>query len=151
MSRSGVRFSSRAPLLPQPEPQRGGVWHAAGIEDLVAVRVNLADGSGRFILTFGRIQDTVDPGPLEAIVLRHCGKFGLRDAVSAEVCWSLQDASQQTYFHEGVSQITAKRAVAILTEDYFDWRNRIRDEMETGRHLYYCGDPHPPAETTPSR
>jgi len=34
-----------------------------------------------------------------------------------------------------VSQLTAKRTVAILTEDYVEWCRRMRDEMEAGRHL----------------
>lgn len=39
------------------------------MEDLIAVEVRLADGQSRYFLTWGRIQQAADPGPVAALVL----------------------------------------------------------------------------------
>lgn len=42
------------------------------VEHVVAVEVALTDGGKRYFLTWGRIQDAVDPAPLCEVVLRFC-------------------------------------------------------------------------------
>jgi hypothetical protein len=47
------------------------------VEDVIAVEVTLTDGARRFFLTYGRIQDRVDPGPVCELVLRHAHRYAL--------------------------------------------------------------------------
>ena len=47
------------------------------MEDLVAVAVELDNGEERFFMAWGRIQDTVDPEPLEQLVFSHCTGYSL--------------------------------------------------------------------------
>src|SRR5262249_52096581 len=39
------------------------------VDDVIAVRVTLADGGERYFLTWGRIQDVIDSAPVSALVL----------------------------------------------------------------------------------
>lgn len=109
----------------------------------MAVRVELADGDSRFFLTWGRIQDPVDPAPLERIVLGHCRTHDLGgEAVSAQVCWSLQDARNSTYFCEALIHLAAESPGPGTRSA---WRARVAAEMDEGRHLYFLGRPRPGA------
>jgi hypothetical protein len=113
------------------------------MDQIVAVEVTLADGQRRFILTWGRLHSTVDPGPLERLVLAKCTKFGLGERVSARVCRTMQEACDQPYFLEGLSALTVVRAAALMSGDDAFW-DQVRTEMDEGRHLYYLGEPVPP-------
>ena len=58
------------------------------MEDIVAVRVDLAEGDSRYFLTWGRTADPVDEAWVAGVVRRqanHCDLGGT--AVRAEVCW----------------------------------------------------------------
>ena len=69
------------------------------VEDVVAVAVTLETGERRYFMTWGRIQDTVDPEPLEALILEHASRVALGGtATSAEVCSSLAAAAAEPYF-----------------------------------------------------
>ena len=71
------------------------------MEDIVAVEVRLAGGQRRYFLTWGRIQDAVDPRPLAEIVLRNASAFSLDgDPVSARVLWDVSPAMTAPYFGE---------------------------------------------------
>ncbi|QXC62251.1 hypothetical protein KSP35_05435 [Aquihabitans sp. G128] len=119
------------------------ICDASAVDDVVAVEVTLEDGEHRFFLTFGRLHDSVDPEPLEALVLARCSRFALGgEAVTARVCWTLQAASSEPYFYECLSEITARRAVLAGSDEH--WQERIRQEMDDGRHLFYLGKPLPP-------
>ncbi len=108
------------------------------MDDLVAVRVNLSSGDARYFITYGRIQDAVDPGPLEEIVLRHAGKYTLGgDAVSAQLCGSLRDARDERYFYEAL-YIFSQEAVPF-GRGYERWRRRMDQEMRSGKHPYFLG------------
>jgi hypothetical protein len=48
----------------------GRVRETAAVDDVVAVKIGLADGKIGYFLTFGRIQDVVDPEPVCGLVLR---------------------------------------------------------------------------------
>ena len=57
------------------------------MEDIVAVAVELENREVRYFLTWGRIQATVDPVPLEKLILAQSGHFALDGkAVKARLC-----------------------------------------------------------------
>jgi hypothetical protein len=71
------------------------------MEDIVAVAVELEDGSERFFLTWGRIQDAVKPAPIEQLMLGVSTQFSLGGKpVNARLCPSLQEARDEPYFYE---------------------------------------------------
>jgi hypothetical protein len=110
------------------------------MDDIVAVEVTLDTGERRYFLTWGRIQAKVDCEPPEALVLEHAGKFALGGtAVSASVCYSLGDASQETYFHECFAELASQRIP--YGDGYERWRAERAAAMGEGRELNYCGLP----------
>lgn len=61
------------------------------MEDVIAVEVRLADGARRFFVTWGRIQDPVDPDPVCAVVMRFARGCGLGgEAVTARPVFNTQ-------------------------------------------------------------
>jgi hypothetical protein len=103
------------------------------------VEVRLADGALRYFITWGRIQDTVDPEPLQDLVMRHTTGFALRgDAVSAELCL-LREARDAPYFYEAL--VHFGQQPIPFGRGYQRWRRRIGREMEAGKHLYFLGSP----------
>jgi hypothetical protein len=108
------------------------------MENAVAVAVTLESGERRFFLTWGRIQHTVDPQQLEALVLRHAGSYDLGGTpAAATVRYSLREAEEELYFYEGL--LSFARADRPDSESYAAWRDSIAEEMQHGRHLYYLG------------
>lgn len=111
------------------------------MEDVVAVELMAPSGVKHHIVTFGRIQDPVDPEALIDLVLEKASRFGLEDAITARVCGSLQEAKAAPYFFEALIDFGARMAVARRELDWDAWRTAIDREMREGRHLYYLGDP----------
>lgn len=111
------------------------------VEDVVAVELIARSGVKHHVITFGRIQDPVDPEALVEIVIGRASMFGLGDAVSARVCGSLQEAKEAPYFFEALIDFGARLARAALEVDWELWRATTDREMRDGRHLYYLGDP----------
>ena len=111
------------------------------MEDVVAVELVAPSGVEHHVVTFGRVQDPVDPAPLIELVLDHASKFGLDGAVSARICGSLQEAKEAPYFFEALIAFSTKMAAAALEDDHDRWRTTTDREMRDGRHLYYLGDP----------
>lgn len=106
----------------------------------MAVELKTPAGGPYFVMTFGRIQDPVDPCELEAIVLKHASNIGLSHATSAEVCWSLRDARDGPYFYEALLFFAAELA-KVPSRRYERWRRRTAREMSKGKHLWYLGRP----------
>jgi hypothetical protein len=110
------------------------------VDDLVAVRLTLESGDERYFMTWGRIQDAVDPGPLEKIVLKWSKGFSLGSpAVSAAVCLTLQEARDQPYFFEAVFSF-AQQPIPF-GDGYEAWRRQADVRMRAGKDLYYLGKP----------
>jgi hypothetical protein len=108
------------------------------MEDIVAVAVTLDNGERRYFMTWGRIQDSVDPQPLEDLVLRHARSNALGgEPVSSQVCTTLQEASQEPYLFEALVSF-ASRPIPFGPK-YEDWRREKAAEMEEGQDLYYLG------------
>lgn len=108
------------------------------MDDLVAVRVTLESGVHRYFVTWGRIQDAVDPTELERIVLDRCSGFSLGGtAVAAELCDSLQAAKGERYFFEALFEFGQRRIP--FGEGYEAWRQDMDRAMRAGKQLYFLG------------
>ena len=110
------------------------------MEDIVAVAVKLSSGQEVFFLTWGRIQDTVNPKPLAQLILEQSQRFSLGEpALSARVCSSLHEAAQQPLFYEGFFSFCQKHVP--YGPEYTVWRQEILELMQQGKELYFLGNP----------
>jgi hypothetical protein len=110
------------------------------MEDIVAVRVDLEDGAHRFFLTWGRIQDIVDPEPLERLIFDHCKSFDLGGIPKkACVCYTLQEAVSAPYFYECFFTMVQQRIPS--GKKYTKWLKQMDKKMRVGQELYYLGNP----------
>lgn len=108
------------------------------MEDIVAVRVLTETGKVTYFLTWGRIQDEVDPAPLEALILRVASHFKTPGrAVTAELCGSLQEASEAPYFYEHFFGFCQERVE--VGKDHDDWRQRMDQRMNAGYEIAGIG------------
>jgi hypothetical protein len=115
------------------------------VEEVVAVELETESGDTHFVVTWGRLQHTVDPTELEALVLDASAKF-VPDAVAARTCTSLGVARDAPYFYEALIHFASEIAKRDVAPTPFDeWAHRTDAEMREGRHLYYLGHP---ADTT---
>jgi hypothetical protein len=117
------------------------------MEDVVAVEVQLVGGGSRYVITWGRIQDEVDPTQLEALVLAHSRRLDLGGtAERARVCFSLREAADSgsaPYFYEGLLDF-AHRPIPFGA-GYEHWRAERAAAMAADREIYYCGKPNEPS------
>jgi hypothetical protein len=116
------------------------------MEDIVAVAVKLDDATEHFFLTWGRIQDAVDPTPLAELVLRQSHRFVRGGTpISARVCSSLQEAAHTALFYEGFFSFCQTRIP--YGPDYQNWRQTMHERMQQGKELYFLGkhDATPPS------
>lgn len=110
------------------------------MEDIVAVAVELKNGECCYFLTWGRIQHTVNPRPLEKLVLAKSNGFALGGkALSARVCCNLQEASGQPFFYECFFSMCQER-IPFGVETYEPWRKSINKQMRSGNELYFLGN-----------
>jgi hypothetical protein len=108
------------------------------MENWVAVEVTTEQRKRYFFMTWGRIQDAVDPAPLEALVIQAAEHFSLDGRpVKARVCLSLKEASQQPYFFEALLTFAQERIP--FGEHYDEWRQRKHRAMSEGREFYFLG------------
>jgi hypothetical protein len=110
------------------------------VEDLIAIEVTLADGGSRYFLTWGRIQDPVDPAPVCDLVVRHAAHL---KPASARVCSTLREAAESDaapYFYDGLFDF-AQRGAIPRGDGYEAWRAERATAMEAGREIYDCGTP----------
>jgi hypothetical protein len=125
----------------QALPMRQGL----AMDDVVAVEVELAAGELRYFITWGRIQDEVDPEPLAALVLEHSRQVALDNpAQRARVCQSLREAADSQsapYFYECL--LVFVRRPVPFGPDYQKWRAARAAAMAMGKEIAYCGEPDP--------
>jgi hypothetical protein len=108
------------------------------VHDIVAVEVTLSSGEGRFFLTWGRIQDPVDPAPLAALVLRHAQAFAIDgEAQSARVLWFLHPAVGTPRFWDCFFDM-CQRPIPF-GRGYPSWRQKIAAAQEEGKEIWYLG------------
>ena len=115
------------------------------MDDVVAVAVELLTGELRYFITWGRIQDEVDPEPLAALVLEHSSEVALGGpAQRARVCHSLREAADSRsapYFYE--SLLVFVRQPIPFGPGYQAWRADRAAAMAMGKEIAYCGEPAP--------
>jgi hypothetical protein len=113
------------------------------VEDVVAVCVELDDGDRCYFVTWGRIQDAVDPLPLQELILRHAGSFSLGgEPVTARVCETMREAAMSEsapYFFE--SFLSFASTAIPFGDGYERWRAERAAAMSAGREIRYCGQP----------
>jgi|GEM_PF-1257947 len=110
------------------------------MEDIGAVALELEAGTRRFFLTWGRIQDPVEPGPLEQLVLKHCMSYDLGGTpVRACLCGTLQEAVDTPYFYEHFFMIGQQ--TIPFCKKYKKWKKQMSKKMQGGKELYYLGNP----------
>lgn len=110
------------------------------MEDIVAVKVDLEDGTHRFFLTWGRIQDSIDPEPLEQLILDHCKAYDLGGTpVKACLCGTIQEAVSAPYFYEGF--FFMGQQTIPFGKKYKKWKKQMDKKMQAGKELYYLGNP----------
>jgi len=113
------------------------------MEDVIAVEVRLDGGARRFFVTWGRIQDQVDPDPVCALVMRFAEgcSLGTRP-VAARMCPALREAADTEdapLFYEALARYS--RNAIPFGDGYEEWREQIAEAMERGEQIYYCGQP----------
>jgi hypothetical protein len=113
------------------------------MEDVVAVEVRLADGGRRFFMTWGRIQDAVDPDPVCAVVMQFAEQSSLGPPpVAARLCSTLREAADSEdapYFYEALTSYC--RSSIPFGDGYERWRQEMDRAMRQGKEIYYCGQP----------
>jgi len=107
------------------------------VDDIVAVEVRLEAGENRYFLTWGRVQDPVDPVPLARLVLSQAHRFGPLGGVpaSARVLWSLHPALQAPNFFECFFSMC--QAMIPFGDGYEKWRSEMATAMERGEQIWY--------------
>ena len=107
------------------------------MHDIVAVSLELENKQKRYCLTWGRIQDAVQPEQLESIVLAQSKHFDLGGsiAVSAKICTSLKEASSEIMFYEHYFDMCQTHIP--YGEGYEQWRVDMNKKMNQGKELYF--------------
>jgi hypothetical protein len=91
-----------------------------------------------YFLTWGRIQDRVDPAPLEALIMSVVGKFKTPGrAVTARLCGSLQEGSDAPGFFESFFHF-CQRPIPF-GDSYEAWRAQMDDRMRAGHEIAGIG------------
>jgi hypothetical protein len=120
------------------QERRHKVCETQVVEDLVAIEVRTKRGQFCYFLTWGRIQDAVDPAPLAELILSVADQFSVPGAPdSARVCGSLQEARGAPLFYEGLFEF-AQRPIPF-GPDYETWRIETDAKMRTGKEIYFAG------------
>ena len=108
------------------------------MHDIVAVEVRLVSGERRYFLTWGRIQDSVDPGPVAAVVLRNAHRFAIDgEPESARLLWTLHPAVDTPGFWDAFFDMCQPGKVG--TRRFSRWRKKIAELQEQGKEIWYLG------------
>ena len=108
------------------------------MDDIVALKVVLADGQSRYLLTWGRLIDPVETKGLEELVRGHLPKFGLTgEVMTISVCDSIREASGARYFYENFFQMCQKPIP--FGDGQQQWASQMLEQLKQGREIYYLG------------
>jgi hypothetical protein len=108
------------------------------MEDIVAVELTSTDGDVCYFVTWGRIQDAVDPKPLERLILKHANHWAIVGTpASARLCSSLQDARDAPFFYEALFEFG--QDPIPFGPRYEKWRKRMHKAMRAGKEIYFVG------------
>jgi hypothetical protein len=116
------------------------------MDDIVAVRATLVDGEKRYLLTWGRLFGAVETQQLIDAVMPHVVRMVRGAVTSVEVCNSLQEASGEPYFFEGL--FSFGQTAIPYGPNYDQWVSDMRERVKAGREIYFLGvrGQEPPAE-----
>lgn len=118
--------------------ERLSVCETHAMEHLVAVELATLEGPVCYFVTWGRIQDTVDPEPLEHLIMSVPDHFALPGTpASARLCDSLRDAREAPFFYEALFEFAQKRIP--FGSGYEKWRLRMDKLMQQGKEIYSFG------------
>jgi hypothetical protein len=107
------------------------------METIVAVEVQLENGERRYFLTWGRIQNTIDPKPLEDLILKKSSHFAIGGkAISARLCASLQEASNEPGFYVCFFEMCQMK-IPYGKTTYPKWRSKINKLMRNGKEIAF--------------
>jgi hypothetical protein len=102
------------------------------MDDWVAVEVKTDSGCTGFFVTWGRIQDAVDPRPLEELTLRVATRFSIGGRpMTARVCANLREAAAEPDFYEAL--LTFAQKPIPYGAGHNDWRREKAKTMEEGQ------------------
>ena len=108
------------------------------MDDVVAARVRLTDGSSRYFMTWGRIQHAVDPMAVEQILWAALPGFALGGVPqSVQLCRSLQEAADSEFFFEALVSIA--REPIPFGPSYQEWVAEKNQRMISGKDIWYLG------------
>ena len=107
------------------------------MEDWVAVEIQTGSGQSGFFLTWGRVQDPVDPRALEELTVRVAGRVLGDPPVRARVCASLREAVDQPNFYEALLAMAQERIP--YGGDYQAWRQSKAEAMAAGKEFHFLG------------
>jgi len=114
------------------------ICHTRGMEDIVAVELSTTEGTVCYFVTWGRIQNRVDPEPLERLILKVADHFAIPGTpASARLCESLQDAREAPFFYEAIFDFAQK--TIPFGSGYEKWRRRMDKRMRRGQEMYCAG------------
>ncbi len=109
-----------------------------GVHHLVAVEAITDTDRRCYFLTWGRIQDTVDPRPLEELIVAIAGKFKTPGrVVNARVCADLGEARDAPLFFEYFFDFCQKPIP--FGDDYDAWRTSTNQRMRDGYEIAAIG------------
>ncbi len=108
------------------------------VEDIVAVEVTTDSGQRCYFLTWGRIQDNVDPEPLEAVIMSVASRFATPGVpVRARLCTTLQEARDAPDFFESFFSF-CQRPIPF-GDGYEEWRTQMDERMRAGHEIAAIG------------
>ena len=112
-------------------------------EDFIAVTVRHTNGRVNYFLTLGRFWWQSELKEIAAAVLARTQGFALDgEPQSAEVCYSLTEASAAPYFFEhllALSRVPLPDCGRMSRAEADRAAEAIHTELLDGRHLYFCG------------
>jgi len=107
------------------------------MDDIVAVRATLAKGEKRYFLTWGRLFGAVETQQLIDAVMPHVVRIVRGAVTSVEVCDSLQEASGEPYFFEGL--FSFGQTTIPHGPHYEQWVSEMRERVKAGGEIYFLG------------
>ncbi len=112
-------------------------------EDFIAVAVRHTNGQVNYFLTLGKFWWQLELKEIAAAVLARTSGFALDgEPHSAEVCYSLTEASSSPYFFEhllALARIPLPDYGRMSREEAECAAEAIHAEVLEGSHLYFCG------------
>ena len=107
------------------------------MEDIVGIKFeDKKMGEGAF-LTWGRLFDEVDESELLDLIKKHLPNWNINNLESIEVCYSLQEVSDQPYFYECLIKFIQEPIP--YGAKYKAWKKKKKKALLEGKDIYFMG------------